>query len=192
MNLQHVNAKLFVKNREQVDLERLIPVFHSWIRDRVFDELLLDVADYRHVFEGPGVAVIGHEANYSVDNEDNRLGVRYNRKAALEGSNQDRLEQSTRAALTALQRLEQDTRLDGQLQFGGHEIELFINDRLLAPNTDATREATKEDFAEFAKRLFRGGEYSLSQAADPRRLFGWTLKASSPFTVAELLKNLDS
>jgi len=192
MNLQHVNAKLLVKNREGVDLERLIPIFHSWIKDRVFDELLLDVADYRHVFEGPGVAVIGHEANYSVDDEDGRLGVRYNRKAVLDGSNQDRFTQATRAALNALQRLEADSRMDGKLQSGGHEIDIFINDRLLAPNTGATRESTKDDFALFAKTLFQSAEYSLSHAADPRRLFGCTLKASRPFTVSELLKNLES
>ena len=192
MNLQHVNAKLLVKNQSEVDLERLIPIFHSWIKDRVFGELLLDVADYRHVFEGPGVAVIGHEANYSVDDEDGRLGVRYNRKAALEGSNQDRFKQATRGALNALQRLEADSRMDGKLQFGGREIEIFVSDRLLAPNTDATRESTKDDFAVFAEKLFQGSEYSLSHAADPRRLFGCTLKASRPFTVAELLKNLGS
>ena len=43
------------------------------------------MADYRHVPEGPGVMLIGHQANYSVDNTDNRLGVRYNRKEPLEG-----------------------------------------------------------------------------------------------------------
>src|SRR5580704_1068097 len=117
MNLQHVNAKLFVKNQEEVDLERLIPVFHSWIKDGVFEELLLDVADYRHVFEGPGVAIIGHEANYSVDNADSRLGVRYNRKATLDGSNQDRLKQAARAALQAFQRLEDEPRLNGKIRF---------------------------------------------------------------------------
>ena len=30
---------------------------------------------------GPGVMLIGHQADYSVDNTDDRLGVRYNRKA---------------------------------------------------------------------------------------------------------------
>ena len=80
MQLQHVNVKLLVQNAEDLDLEPLIPVFHGWIRGQVLGELLLDVADYRHVYAGPGVVLIGHEGNYSVDNTDNRLGVRYNRK----------------------------------------------------------------------------------------------------------------
>ena len=47
-----------------------------------------------------------------MDNTDNRLGVRYNRKAALEGNNEDRLKQATRAALTACRRLEEEPRLE--------------------------------------------------------------------------------
>ena len=64
---------------------QLIPVFHRWIREQAMPELLIDVADYSHVPAGPGVMVIGHEANYSVDNRENRLGLLYNRRAALEG-----------------------------------------------------------------------------------------------------------
>ena len=99
MEMQHVNVKLLVRNPEDVDLEPLIPVFHGWIQSQRGEGLLLDIADYRHVDAGPGVVLIGHEGNYSVDNTDNRLGVRYNRKAALDGSNQDRLKQAARAAL---------------------------------------------------------------------------------------------
>ena len=57
MELQHVNVKLLVKNPQEVDLEPLIPVFHGWIQDQVCEELLLDVADYRHVYAGPGVVL---------------------------------------------------------------------------------------------------------------------------------------
>ncbi|MGA8766523.1 MAG: hypothetical protein WB559_05860, partial [Candidatus Acidiferrales bacterium] len=190
INLQHVNVKLLVKDPESVDLEPLIPVFHSWIRDHVFDELLLDVADYRHVHEGPGVVLIGHQANYSVDNTDNRLGVRYNRKAPLDGTNQDRLTQATRAALTAFQRLEAESGLKGKLRFGGREIEVFINDRLMAPNLATTREAVKPEFQAFLKKLFRDSEYSLSLGDDPRGLFAVAVKASREFALADLLANL--
>ena len=113
MEFQHVNVKLFVKNSEEVDLEALIPVFHGWIQNQASGELLLDVADYRHVRSGPGVVLIGHQGNYSLDNTGGRLGVRYNRKAPLEGTNQDRLVQATQAALAACQRLETEPRLGG-------------------------------------------------------------------------------
>jgi hypothetical protein len=190
MTLQHLNVKLLLENPAQVDLEPVIPIFHDWIQRQVFDELLLDVADYRHVPGGPGVLLIGHQADYSVDNTDHRLGVRYNRKAALAGSNLDRLAQAARAALTACAKLEQEPRMSGDLRFNGQEIELFVNDRLLAPNNDASRTAADAELRAFAQRVFQGGEYSLAYDPDPRHLFGALLKSARRFSAAELLKNL--
>jgi hypothetical protein len=192
MQLQHVNVKLLVQNPGEVDLEALIPIFHNWIQEQPFPEKLLDVADYHHVPEGPGVVLIGFQGDYSVDNADNRLGVRYNRKSPLDGENGDRLRQAARAALTASQRLEADSRLSGKLRMNGQEIEIFVNDRLLAPNTPATREGSREEFDAFFQKLFGGGEYSLSYASDPRKLFSVTVKAARSYGVSDLLANLDS
>jgi hypothetical protein len=192
MNLQHVNVKLMVENGAAIDLQPLIPIFNNWIKDHVFEELLLDVADYRHIPEGPGVMIIGYQADYSVDNTDDRLGVRYNRKTPLDGTNDQRLRQAARAALLACQRLESEPALQGQLRFNGRDVELFFNDRLLVPNTDATREAIRPELKTFFDKLFRGVDYSVSHAADPRRLFGVTARAAQPVPVATLLANLDS
>lgn len=191
MNLQHVNVKLMVDSPAEADLALLIPIFHAWIQSQVFEELLLDVADYRHVPAGPGVVLIGHQANYSVDNTDNRLGIRYNRKAELEGSNQDRLAQATRAALVACQRLEAEPTLAGKFGFNGRELEVFINDRLLAPNSELTFEEARPDLQRFAERLFGGPQCSLSHNRDPRKLFGVSLKASDSFPLVTLLNNLE-
>jgi len=192
MELQHVNVKLFIAEPAELDLGALIPIFQQWIEAQVCEELLLDVADYRHVHAGPGVVLIGYQGDYSVDNTDNRLGVRYNRKAALDGSNQDRLRQATRAALSAFARLEAEPLLQGKLRFDGREIEVFINDRLVAPNSDAMRKAAEADLQTFFQQLFRERDLSLSYASDPRRLFSVTAKASRQLSVAELLANLDT
>jgi len=192
MQLQHVNIKLRIADAGEVNLEPLIQVFHAWIQEQVFGDLLLDVADYRHVPAGPGVVLIGQEGDYSLDLTDNRLGVRYNRKAPLYGSNQDRMQQAARAVLTACQRLEAEPGLEGKFRFNGREIELFVNDRLLAPNRDETRESAQPDLDAFFRELFRGGEYSLSYASDPRRLFAVFAMSSRPFLVSELLANLNA
>lgn len=192
MQLQHVNVKLLVKNPEEADLEPLIPVFHSWIEGQVFEDLLLDVADYRHVPGGPGVVLIGHQGNYSVDNTDERLGVRYNRKAGVDGGNQDALRQAMRASLIACQRLESEPRMEGKLQFNGQEIEIFVNDRLLAPNRDTTREAFRPEFEAFFEKLFRRSEYSLSYTSEPRTLFGLSVKSTRAFATTDLLANLEN
>ena len=192
ITLQHVNVKLFLADAAGLDLEPLIPIFHSWISGGAFNELLLDVADYRHVPSGPGVMAIGFEADYSVDHAGGRLGVRYNRKTAVEGDNSFALQHAARAALTACQRLEEEPHLGGKLRFDGREIEIFVNDRLLAPNRTETFEAARPDLEAFAQKLFHGGEYSLSydSSRDPRSLFSVTLKSSRPFSSSELLQNL--
>ena len=191
MQLQHVNVKLLIQNRDHAGLDPLIPVFHGWIENQsAEDELLIDVADYSHVPAGPGIVLIGHEGNYSVDNTGNRLGVRYNRKAPLEGDNQDRLSQAARAALAACLRLEIEPRLDGRFRFNGQDIEIFINDRLVAPNNAATREAFDADFHAFSRKLFRGKEYSISYGEDPRSLFTAFVRTARPFSVADLLEAL--
>lgn len=192
MEIQHVNVKLLLKDEEGIDLEALIPVFHGWIQEQGREELLLDVADYRHVNSGPGVVLIGHEANYSIDNSGSRLGVRYNRKAPLEGSNQDRLKQATASALRACRRFESDPRLNSKFVFNGREIEISINDRMLAPNKPETREAFQPELDALLSKLFAGGEYSLAYQESPRDLFSVSVKSSGTFSAEELLRNLSS
>ena len=192
MELQHVNVKLPLKEDTPFDLELVIPIFHAWIQDQALDERLLSVADYRHVPQGPGVLLIGHEGDYSLDESDGRRGVRYNRKTAIEGSNDDRLRQAMRAALYACQRLEEHPALQGKLCFNGQDIELFINDRLLAPNTNTTRMAVEPELRQFFTEMLGGAEYSLSFSSDgdPRRLFGVSLKTPRVFAAADLLANV--
>ena len=50
-----------------VELEEFIPVFHDWIQTQQLAELLIDVADYRHVPHGPGVVLVAHDAHYAMD-----------------------------------------------------------------------------------------------------------------------------
>lgn len=46
-------------------------IFYDWLRLGVLDDVLVDVADYRHVAGGPGFLLIGHECNYQVRLTDN-------------------------------------------------------------------------------------------------------------------------
>jgi hypothetical protein len=189
MEVQHVNVKLLVEGSEEF-LEPLVPIFHRWIQQQVFDELLLDVADYRHVSAGPGVVLIGHQANYSVDNTENKLGVLYNRKTPLEGSNQDRLTQAARAALHAYQRLQAEPTFNGRIRFGGTQIQLLINDRFLAPNVPETRAAFEPELKEFCAKLFGGSRYITSYEDELRRRFGVTLRTEEVIPAEKLLANL--
>lgn len=113
----------------------LIHVFHSWIRQDTLDgELLVDVADYSHVHEGPGVILIGHGSDVYYDQGEGRPGLLFSRKRAFEGDLRARLADSLRRALGACALLE-DT-ADLGLRFGRQEVLVRVPDRLHAPNTD--------------------------------------------------------
>jgi hypothetical protein len=90
------------------------------------------------------VVLVGHEANYSLDNGGGRLGLLYNRKSPIEAGAEENVSQALRAALAACRKLEAEPELAGRLQFGpAHELEIIVNDRALAPNTDEAFAALK-------------------------------------------------
>ena len=186
MNVQHINVKIYLENPEAVKLEDFAAVFNSWIQKQRLEELLIDVADYLHVHNGPGIMLIGHEADYSLDNRAGRLGLLYNRKEQLEGTTQEKLAQAVRAALIAAQILEKEN----GLKFNGSEVQIIINDRLLVPNTAETFAALEADLKAFFSTLYDEAEYSLSQKTDPRERFTVNVKTASNFDVDSLLKNL--
>ena len=188
MELQHVNVKLFVEGDLSVDCESFIKVFHRWIQEQALEGLLIDVADYRHVPAGPGVILIGHEADYAMDNAGNRYGLLYNRKALLTGSNTDRFVQAFHSAANACQMLEAEFEESGPLKFSRQEFELFINDRAMAPNTVETFQSCKDDLESFLTNLLGHTEFTLEQQADPRRRFGVTVTVAKPFELSALLK----
>jgi hypothetical protein len=186
LELQHINVKLLLKDPGTLQLDTVVPVFHRWIQGQVSDELLLDVADYGHVPDGPGVVLIGHEADYAVDNTDGLLGVRYNRKAPVAGNNRDRLRQALLAALGAAERLRQELKWN----FNGRDIEIVVNDRILAPNCEETRLAAEPEFKVLCETLFSGEAYGLKYPSDSRRLFGVAITAAREFSLAELVANV--
>ncbi|HVT87243.1 MAG TPA: hypothetical protein VHD56_00170 [Tepidisphaeraceae bacterium] len=140
MDSSKLSIKLFAQDQPAFELETIVPVFHSWIQTHAIkDHLLIDVADYSHVHNGPGIVLVAHEANYSVDYRDGRLGLTYQRKQPLEGSFIDRIK-ATFAATQAAAAL-----LGEHLKLSGREIEFRICDRLAAPNDEATFNAIKPE-----------------------------------------------
>ena len=186
MNIQHVNLKFYLENPESINLADFAAVFNTWIQGQRLEELLIDVADYLHVHHGPGIMLIGHEADYSLDNRAGRLGLLYNRKAQIEGTTQEKLAQAARAALIAAQILENEQ----GLKFNGSEVQLIVNDRLLVPNTAETFADIEPDIKSFFNQLYSGAEYSLSHHGDLRERFTVNVKTAPSFSVDTLLKNL--
>ncbi len=171
-----------------VDPARFIEVFHRWIPEKVLDGLLIDVADYRHVPSGPAVMLIGFEADYSIDHQGSRWGLRYNRKATQEGSNEDRLRNAFTAAANACRLLEAEF-TDGSLRFSRREFEIIINDRVLAPNTADTLAAVQPELESFLKHLFGEGDFTITHDTDPRHRFGVAIQLAEPFDPAKVFQS---
>jgi hypothetical protein len=167
-SVQHINVKVFVADPAAVNIGNAVRVFHQWIKNTVCPEMLIDVAEYRHVPAGPGILLIGLEANYSFDERENRLGLLYNRKAALDGTFQSRLAQAHQAALAACDRLEKEM----PIAFDRQSLEVFVNDRLLAPNRDETWQSLKPEL----EKYFAGS--TIERHGEPRDLFRVSVKTT--------------
>jgi len=163
--MQHIHVKLFVEDPAEITITDAIAVFHRWIQNSSVPGLLIDVADYSHVVNGPGVVLIGHEAYYSLDLAKGRLGLLYQCRAKGDGSDVENLREAWAAARSAAALLEQEPEFIGKLRFRQDELGITLNDRLLYPNTDETWSAVEP-----ALREALDG-YTLMRNEDPRERF---------------------
>ena len=169
-----------------VTAENLIPVFHRWIKDHALPELTIDVANYGHVPRGPGVVLIGHGSDYFMDEGEGRLGLLHNRKRAGVAAG-ERLADLARRALHAAVLLEKEAALGGKLTFATNELLFRVNDRLAAPNTDATFAALKGELEALGKQLF-AGSFKLARVGGPKELFAARFKSAASVPLATLLE----
>lgn len=190
MDLQKINVKFFVASSDRINLTDFIDIFNSWIQGSDGD--YYDLVDYSHMHAGPGVLLISHEANISMDDTGNRLGLLYNRKQPLGGSNNEKLKFAFKTALEFCRRVENEPALGERVRFRGDEALFLINDRLVAPNTDETFRAVKPELEGLARILYGGVEFALDHDPDPKQRFSVFIKTPRAFEVNTLLKNLDS
>jgi hypothetical protein len=191
------DLKLFLHEAVSVDLETFIPLFHRWIQDQRLQELLIDVADYRHVHHGPGVVLIAHDAHYAMDMAQGRLGLLYSRRRETHPSRQalqsvaDRLQSVFHCALTACQELETDPALQGRLWFRGDELLLRLNDRLRAPNTAAAYHELRQHLELFLTILYPDQHVDIEQVSSPGASLTVVIKAAQNPDIATLLARLE-
>lgn len=172
MSVQHFRVKVFASEGAAPDLGKAIPVFHRWIQQNtVPGHLLIDVADYQQVPQGPGIMLIANEAFFGLDQSRGRLGLLYNRRTVLDGTVEERLRQAVEAALSACSLLEQAPEFEGRLRFDAGDLEVSVNDRLLAPNTSETFQKLEPSLRQVFDQLWGQGTYQLVHEGEARELF---------------------
>lgn len=188
--LQRIGLKLFLADAARVDPRELVPVFHRWIQAGVSDQLLIDVADYTHVPDGPGVVLVAHEGNLALDGGAGRRGLQYYRKQPADGPLASRLTALCRLLVEAAARLESEPALEGRLRFLGNELQIVANDRLRAPNDEDTFAMLRATLDPFTGRLYPGLPVVVTRNPDPRERLTVSVRADGPVTLDELSRRL--
>jgi hypothetical protein len=189
MDLHKFGIKFFADG-EGIEILKLIPVYHRWIQQSALEDLLIDVADYTHVPNGPGVMLIAHEGNYALDESGRERGVVYYSKHRLDGELPERLAQVARKALKAARLMSEDAELDGTLAVPGNRLEFFANDRLVAPNTDPAYVELEPALKAFLDRLYAGAPYTLAREKDPKERLSVRVHAEGEVALETLLARL--
>ena len=184
---ERLQLKLLVEPAPHFELEALIPAFHGWIREKRLAELMIDVVDYSHVTNGPGVVLVGHASDFYFGDLDGAYGLMYSRKRG--GPSADaRLEDALRRLVNGARLLEQDPSL--KLKFRTNEATLRLTDRLHAPNDDATFASTKTEVEALFGRIYAGANVQTERLIEPQGPLGLRIKTSTVPSLDALLEKL--
>ena len=180
MSLQRVSVAVPIVDTE-IDPESVVPMFHDWIRGSAVEGLLIDVARYPHVPDGPGIVLIGHEGDYALDLAAGRPWLRYTLKRDNDGSARELVARSlSRLAGAAAQ-----AALAG-VEIADGEIVVRISDRLRAPNDSVARQALTPEVAAGIRDVL--GDVTLQSTGlsdDPREPLGFRLSVEGASPLAE-------
>ena len=191
MDIQRLGLKLFLENESLLQIRDFIPLFHSWIQQQsIQDHLLIDVHDYSHVFAGPGILLVAHEGNFSMDLGENRPGLFYYRKLdSSGGSFNEALKTIFQTTLRACKLIEDDSD-SGKLQFRTDKLLIVVNDRLHAPNNKQTLQKIQPKLSNFLSHLLQKNSFELAHHGDSKERFAVMVKTQSELSVQELLHRI--
>ena len=137
VEVQKLGLKVFVDQPQGVDVQSFMETFNEWIRDKSVPGILIDIADYTHMHHGPGVMLVSHEANWSMDEEGGRLGLLVAVKVQEQGSLAERIEQVFKRVYLGCRLIEGTPRHRG-IQFNRGHFVFMAGDRLTAVHDDDT------------------------------------------------------
>jgi hypothetical protein len=148
-------------------LHPFIAVFHHFIQEASVPGLLIDVADYAHVPDGPGVILIGHDVDYGIDLAGGRAGLLTTRKRAGDLGLPEMFRDTLAKGLAAARAIE----AAADLRFAVDTLEIAFPDRRAAPNTAAAFDWVCKELEPVARAVFgAAARFENAAAAEPRRM----------------------
>lgn len=186
--IRGIDVKVFASQGEDIPPLEFVAVLQRWIREHRMPGVLIDVADYSHMHHGAGVILVGHEANISIDYGDDRMGLLYKYKHPSEDSVEERLKSALGSALTACKLIEQEEEFAGRLKFDAGSLQVIANDRLSAPNEDASFEGFRVAVEAVVGTLFNGGAQIERAGDDSRARLAVEIRATETLDAAAVLE----
>ena len=185
MNIQKFGVKLFFNTNGSINSKDFIPVFHSWIQDNIFDDhLLIDVADYSHILDGPGVILISHEGHFSLDQESQQPGIMYMRKTEIAGSFNERFNMVLSTVIKAANRLS-DININKQVDFKPNLFRFIANDRLYAENTADNQDLYKQKIQNSLDGKYPDHQFKFRDFSDENERLAFTVNFSNDIDILE-------
>ena len=161
-----LGVKFSLKQEPTLQPQDILPIFQRWIQEHTVEDMLIDVIDYKHVLEGPGIVLIADAADYAYDLGDGELGLHYIRKRSLPDDLKDALRLVFRHALVAARALEAEAPGDIVFDYGTAKISFL--DRMHYRNEGTVFENLNEDLTEILSAIF-GAPVVVTRLYDDRR-----------------------
>ena len=185
MDLQKFGIKLYLTTNVGCDSKDFIPVFHNWIQDKVIsDHILIDVADYSHIPDGPGVMLIAHEGHFSLDQENHQPGMMYMRKSELKGDFKERFIHVLTTVIQAANRL-RDNKINKEVDFIHNSFRFITNDRLYAENTIKNQNLYKEEIQKTLNDKYPKSKVDYEDMSDAQERLAFTVKFGDEINILE-------
>jgi len=185
-DIKQVDIKVFAKDGGDVTCTEFMGILQGWIRDHSIPGVLIDVADYCHMHHGPGMVLIAHEFNISIDYAEGRMGLLFHYKLPPEETFAERLQSALRQTFNACRLLEQTESLKERLTFDASGFRFMTSDRLNAPNDDTTYAALAEHVQGGAK-AFYGADVTIERVQnDSRERLAIQVAAKAPVELGSL------
>ena len=136
-DLQRIDVKLLLDTPPSPDIDCFLVIFDRWRKQEGHPADWVDLADYAHLPSGPGILIAGKRETFSVNLNPPGPGLLTSVRSCLDGALEDRFREALRRAraLNAAVLAEPEFPPGFAVREGCWEV--YVNDRLGYPNTDA-------------------------------------------------------
>jgi len=176
-DLQRIQIKMAVVVPPDLGLDPLVGIFARWRQDKEHPAEWVDLADYAHVPQGPGIVLIGKRGNLSLDFS-GFPGILYAAKKGLGGTPVERILSALRSCLELCHRLTAEPEFPAGVEVQTGTLSIAFNDRLETPNDAATDQALRPAIQQAFDLLYGKDAWQMFPQSDPGECYGFTVKAA--------------